>query len=119
MKPSWLTVELSLGAVKKQCSYLVPKIAAQHEQAGNKHPIPDQAHDKPVRLITRNQMYPIGSQPAEDNGKHKHHQPDAVSGEADPVRRAVLFQKPENSFFNEVVTGFICKKFIILKVLIL
>jgi len=51
-------------------------------------------------------MYPIGPQPAEDNGKCEHHQPDAVSGQADPVRRTVLFQKAENSFFNEVVTGF-------------
>ena len=57
-----------------------------------------------MRLITRNMVGSIGPQPAEDNGEQKHDQPDAVSGQADPVRRAMLFQKAKYTIFNQIVT---------------
>jgi len=59
-----------------------------------------------VRLITRNVVCAIGPQPAEDNWKHEHDQPDAVSGQTDPIQRAVLFQKAEKTFFNQAIAGF-------------
>ena len=67
----------------EQRANLVPEIAAQYEQAGQQHQVADGAKGEFVTDVAGNTVGEVRCEPAEENWRGKHYEPDPVADGAD------------------------------------